>query len=184
MTLANMQVYNQEIMTNSIELTDQKLDGIATASGGAIRMESSNFKGDYDKASFWNNLDAAQRRVDRYAANGAVSNINITQGELVGVKVAGGYGPVAFEPSQLTWLQEDPGTAIVAISESFSDLFIKDMLNTSVGSAVAAIENIAALVNDVSGSGAITQNALNRSHSLFGDSSSMLISCAVMFTIA
>ena len=174
MTLANMQVYNEEIMLNSIELTDQKLDGIAASSGGAIAMESSSFMGDYSKQSFWANLDAAQRRVDRYAANGAVANTNLAQSELVGVKVAGGFGPVAFEPGQLTWLMKDPGTAITAISESFSNLFVKDMLNTAVGAGVAAVENVAALVEDA-GAAAITQNVINKSHSLFGDSSAMLI---------
>lgn len=175
MALTDMQVYNTEIMTNTIEMLDQKLDKFNAASGGAIVLEGSNFEGDYEKMSFWDNLDSAQRRVDRYAANGAQANTDMTESELVGVKVAGGYGPVAFEPSQLTWLQRDPGSAIVNIADSFSNSLLKDRLNTSVGSAVAAIENIAALVNDVSGSGAITQNVINKSHSLFGDSSDMLV---------
>ena len=46
------------------------------------------------KKRFWNNLASAQRRVDRYAANGDVAATSISQGELVSVKVAGGFGPI------------------------------------------------------------------------------------------
>ena len=51
-------------------------------------------------------------------------------------------------------------------------------VNYAVGCAVAAIENQAALVNDVSaltsGAGALTQSVLNGSHAKFGDMSGML----------
>jgi hypothetical protein len=175
MALANMQVYNNEIVGTTIELLGQMTDKFNQASGGAIVLSTDGFRGDFDKESFFNQIASAQRRVDRYAANGAQGATNLTQGEVVGVKVGGGFGPVLFEPSQLSWLQRDPGAAIMAISEGFADALIADQLNTAVGAAVAAIENQAALVNDVSGTGGISQIALNGSHAKFGDSSSMLI---------
>ena len=175
MALTNMQVYNTEIQTNTIELLDQMTQQFNAASGGAILLTSVRNEGDYSKEAFWNNLASAQRRVDRYAANSAQAATNLTQGELVSVKVAGGFGPVLLEPSQLTWLQRSPGEAITAISQSFADALLADQLNTSIASAVAAIENQAALVNDVSASSAITQLALNGSHAKFGDMSQQLI---------
>lgn len=175
MALANMQVYNNEIVGTTIELLGQMTNKFNQASGGAIVLSTDGFRGDFDKESFFNQIASAQRRVDRYAANGAQGSTNLTQGEVVSVKVGGGFGPVLFEPSQLSWLQRDPGAAIMAISEGFADALLADQLNTAVGAAVAAIENQAALVNDVSGSGGITQIALNGSHAKFGDSSSMLV---------
>ena len=175
MALANMQVYNNEIVGTTIELLGQMTNKFNQASGGAIVLSTDGFRGDFDKESFFNQIASAQRRVDRYAANNAQGATNLTQGEVVGVKVGGGFGPVLFEPSQLSWLQRDPGAAIMAISEGFADALIADQLNTAVGAAVAAIENQAALVNDVSGTGGISQIALNGSHAKFGDSSSMLI---------
>lgn len=175
MALSDMQVYNNEIVGTTIELLGQMTDKFNAASGGAIVLSTDGFRGDYDKESFFNQLASAQRRVDRYAANTAQAATNLTQGEVVGVKVAGGFGPVLFEPSQLSWMQRDPGAAIMAISEGFADALLADQLNTAVGAAVAAIENHAALVNDVSGTGGITQQALNGSHAKFGDSSSMLV---------
>ena len=175
MSLTNMQVYNTEIQTNTIELLDQMTQKFNAASNGSILLTSVRNEGDFAKEAFWNNLASAQRRVDRYAANGVVAATSISQGELVSVKVAGGFGPILMEPSQLTWLQRDPGEAITAISQSFADALLADQLNTAIASAVAAIENQAALVNDVSATGAITQNALNGSHSKFGDMSGMLV---------
>ena len=175
MSLTNMQVYNTEIQTNTIELLDQMTQKFNAASNGSILLTSVRNEGDFAKEAFWNNLASAQRRVDRYAANGDVAATSISQGELVSVKVAGGFGPILMEPSQLTWLQRDPGEAITAISQSFADALLADQLNTAIASAVAAIENQAALVNDVSGTGAITQNALNGSHAKFGDMSGQLV---------
>jgi hypothetical protein len=155
-------------------LLGQRIDQFNAASGGTILLSAATFMGDFSKESFFNQIASAKRRVDRYAANNSQAATSLTQSELVGVKVAGGFGPVLFEPAQLTWLQQDPGAAITAISTGFADALLADQLNTAVGCAVAAVENQAALVNDVSGSTGITQVALNGSHAKFGDMSMML----------
>lgn len=175
MSLSNMQVYNEEIVGTTIELLGQKTNVFNAASGGAIILSTAQWRGDFSKESFFNQIAAARRRVDRYATNAAQAATALTQGEHVGVKVAGGFGPVLFEPSQLTWLNEDPATAIRAISEGFSDALLQDQLNTAVAAAVAAVSGQAALVNDVSASGGLTLNVLNGSHAKFGDMSQMLV---------
>ena len=175
MALSNMQVYNDEIASNTIELLGQKIDVFNGAAGGAVVLSAAAFRGDFSKESFFNQIATAQRRVDRYSANGAQASTSLAQSEMVGVKVGGGFGPILFEPSQLTWMQEDPGTAITAISEGFADALLADQLNTAVMAAVAAVENQAALVNDVSATLPISQVALNNSHRKFKDKSQMLI---------
>ena len=178
MALANMQVYNDQIRLRTIELIGQQLNAFNAASGNTIILSAEGFMGDFSKESFYNTLAAAQRRVDRYAANGAASSTALSESEMVGVKVAGGFGPVIFEPAQMTYLQSNPEEAINVIAQGFADALLADQLNTSVGCAVAAIENQAALVNDVSaltaGAGALTQSALNGSHAKFGDMSGLL----------
>ena len=129
MALANMQVYNTEIQTSTIELVDQMVRNIAAASRNAIQLTSVRNKGDFAKEAFWQNLSAAQRRVDRNAAIASQSATDLVQLESVGVKVAGGFGPVLMEPGQLTWLQEDPASAIAAISRYFAEALIQDQLN-------------------------------------------------------
>jgi len=175
MALSNMKVYNDEIVGLSLELLAQNINIFNAASGGAIVLDSSSWRGDYTKESFFQTLAGAQRRVDRYAANGAQSSTALAQGEMVGVKVAGGFGPVLFEPSQLSWLQRNPEEAIPVIAEGFANALLADQVNTAVGAAVAAIGNVANLVNDVSASAGLTMNVINGSHAKFGDMSGMLI---------
>lgn len=179
MSLGNMQAYDEQIRLRTIELLGQDLQKFNQASGGAIVLDMSRWTGNYSRASFYNSLAGAQRRVNRFAANGAVGATALSESEMVGVKVAGGFGPVIFEPSQLTWLSSNPEEAINVISQGFADALLADQLNTVVGCAVSAVENIAALVNDVSaltaGAGALTQSVLNGSHAKFGDQSGMLI---------
>ena len=174
MALSNMQVYNEDIVGTTIELLAQKTDVFNAASGGTIILSTARFRGDFSRESFFNQIAAAKRRVDRYAAIADQAPTALTQGEHVGVKVAGGFGPVLFEPAQLTWLSEDPASAIRAISEGFSDALLQDQLNTAVAAAVAAVGGQAALVNDVSASAGLTLNVLNNSHAKFGDMSQML----------
>tara|TARA_R110000782_G_scaffold55112_1_gene116359 strand:+ start:762 stop:1730 length:969 start_codon:yes stop_codon:yes gene_type:complete len=174
MALTNMQVYNDEIVGNTIELLGQKIDMFNAASGGSILLNAATFRGDFSKESFFNQIASAQRRVDRYATNAVQAATSLAQGEMVGVKVAGGFGPLLFEPAQMTYLQQDPGAAITAIATGFADALLADQLNTAVGCGVAAVENIAALTNDVSGAAGVTQGGLNNSHRLFGDMSSIL----------
>lgn len=175
MSLADMKVYNDEIVGTTIELLGQKTDQFNAASGGAIVLSTAAWMGDFSKESFFNQIAAAKRRVDRYAAIATQAATALTQGEHVGVKVAGGFGPVLFEPAQITWLSKDPEVAIRAISEGFSDALLADQLNTAVGAAVAAVSGQAALVNDVSATAGISLQALNGSHAKFGDQSQLLV---------
>lgn len=179
MALSNMQVYNDDIVGTTIELLGQKTNVFNEASGGSIILSTTAWRGDFSRESFFNQIASARRRVDRYAAIAPQAATALTQGEHVGVKVAGGFGPVLFEPAQLTWLQEDPATAIRAIAEGFSDALLQDQLNSAVAAAVAAVSGQAALVNDVSAAltpaGAMTLNVLNGSHAKFGDMSQMLV---------
>lgn len=175
MALSDMKVYNDDIVGTTIELLGQKTDQFNAASGGAIVLSTASWRGDFSRESFFNQIASAKRRVDRYAAIASQAATALTQGEHVGVKVAGGFGPVLFEPAQMTWLNEDPASAIRAISEGFSDALLADQLNTAVGAAVAAVSGQAALVNDVSATVGLSLNVLNNSHAKFGDQSQLLI---------
>ena len=175
MALSDMKVYNDDIVGTTIELLGQKTDQFNAASGGAIVLSTAAWRGDFSRESFFNQIASAKRRVDRYATNATQAATALTQGELVGVKVAGGFGPILFEPAQMTWLNEDPASAIRAISEGFSDALLAAQLNTAVGAAVAAVSGQTALVNDVSATAGISLQALNGSHAKFGDQSQLLI---------
>lgn len=175
MALSDMQVFNDYVMPATIKSLDQMIEKFNGASAGAIVLTSEGFTGDFMRESFFASLAAARRRVDRKAANGAVSATNLS--ELVGskVKIAGGFGPVAYEPSQMTWLRRPTQEGITAASTAFAELLLQDQLNTAIASLVAALENNAGVTNDVSGSAGMTYGAINSAHAKFGDASSNIV---------
>lgn len=175
MSLTNMQVFNQYIMPATIETLAQMIDKFNAASRGAIRLTTTGFDGDFLQESFFASIHAAQRRVDRYAANGTPSVTDLSQLKHSAVKVAGGFGPIRFEPSQLTWLSKPTAEGIEVASRNFAEALLKDQLNTAIAALVAAISNQSTAKNDVSASAGISYGAINTAHALFGDHSTSLV---------
>jgi hypothetical protein len=175
MALSDMQVFNSYVMPLTMELVAQEIDKFNGASAGAITLSAAGFDGDFMRESFFQTLEAAQRRVDRYAAQAAAAATDLTEAQHSMVKVAGGFGPIAYEPSQMTWLRHPTQAGITAASEAFARILIKDQLNTAIACAVAAIENQAAATNDVSATDPISYSAINGAHAKFGDMSSMIV---------
>jgi len=175
MSLSDMQVFNEFVMPATIKSLDQMIDKFNGASGGSILLTSEGMTGDFMRESFFASLAGARRRVDRNAAQAAVTPTDLT--ELVGskVKIAGGFGPVRYEPSQLTWLRRPTQQGIAAASEAFAELLMQDQLNTAIAALVAAIENNAEVTNDVSASAGMTYGALNSAHAKFGDNSAAIV---------
>lgn len=175
MAQTNMEVFNQYLMEATIETLAQDVEKFNGASGGAIVLTSEGFEGDFMERSFYASLHSAKRRVDRYAANGTPSATPLSQLLEASVKVAGGFGPITFEPGQMSWLQKNEAEAIEMISRNLSDVMIQDQLNAGVSAAVAAISNQADATNDVSATAGINYGNLNDTHALFGDASGSLV---------
>lgn len=175
MALTNMEVFNQYLMEATIETLAQDVEKFNGASGGAIVLTSEGFEGDFMERSFYASLHSAKRRVDRYAANGTPSATALSQLLEASVKVAGGFGPITFEPGQMSWLQKNEAEAIEMISRNLSDVMIQDQLNAGISAAVAAISNQASATNDVSATAGINYSNLNDTHALFGDASGSLV---------
>jgi hypothetical protein len=170
-----MQVFNEYIMPATLETLDQMLVAFNQASNGAIVLSPDGFVGDFLQESFFQTLAAAQRRVDRYAANGAATVTDLTELKNSSVKVAGGFGPIRYEPSQMTWLERPTVQGIEVASRAFAEILLKDQLNTAIAALVAAITAQATATNDVSATLGISQAALNNAHAKFGDASQSLV---------
>jgi len=176
MALTNMKVFNAQLQTATIETLAQMVDKFNAASAGALVLTTQGFEGDYRFENFFASLHAAQRRVDRYAANSNAASTALAQLQEIGVKVAGGFGPIIWEPGQLSWVQMNPAAALEAISRNLAEAMMRDMLNTAIASAVAAIENVGATAIYDTGTGrAITYRDINTAHSRFGDSSQLIV---------
>ena len=175
MALTNMKVFNQYLMDATAETLGQQIQKFNQASNGAIVLTSMAFEGDFFQRSFYAALHTAQRRVDRYAAQSTAAATALSQLQENSVKVAGGFGPIVFEPGQMTWIQKNEAEAIAVISGQLAEAIVADQLNSGIAAGVAAISNVAGATNDVSATAGISYAALNTAHALFGDSSMALV---------
>lgn len=174
MALSQMQVFNEYIMPATIETLALMVAKFNAASNGTIRLTTEGFDGDFYQESFFSAIHSAQRRVDRYAANNAQAATNLAEVKKSGVKVAGGFGPILFEPAQLTWLQRPTAEGIEVASRNFAEALLKDQLFTAIAALCAAISNQAAATNDVSATLGLSYAALNGAHAKFGDHSGLI----------
>lgn len=179
MSLSQMAVFNKYFMPATIETLAQLVDKFNAASGGAIRLTTEGFEGDFLQESFYAAIHSARRRVDRYATNNAAIPTDLTQLKHSSVKVAGGFGPVRYEPSQMTWLNKPTAEGVEVASRNFAEALLQDQLNTAIAALVAAIGNQGSdtTVDVSTGSGAkkVDYLAVNESHALFGDHSSLIV---------
>lgn len=175
MSLTNMKVFNQYLMDATAETLGQQIQKFNQASNGAIVLTSMAFEGDFFQRSFYAALHTAQRRVDRYAAQSSAAATALSQLQENSVKVAGGFGPIVFEPGQMTWIQKNEAEAIAVISGQLAEAIVADQLNSGIAAGVAAISNVAGATNNVSATAGISYAALNTAHALFGDSSMALV---------
>ncbi|BGD56162.1 TPA: major capsid protein [Pseudomonas aeruginosa] len=176
MALSDMEVFNTYFMPATVETLAQMVERFNAASGGAILLTTDGFDGDFLQTSFYAGLAGARRRVNRYGTNDSVTPVDLTQLKHNTVKVAGGFGPVRYEPSQMTWLRKPTAEGVEVASRYFAESLLQDQLNTAVAALVAAISNQgAATTVDVSGTKRVDYIAVNDSHALFGDHSSQLI---------
>lgn len=176
---SHMVNFNRYFMPAVVETLAQMVDKFNRASAGALVLTTAGFTGDFIQESFWNSIHSAQRRVDRYAANGAAAATDLQQTKKSGVKVAGGFGPILYEPAQMTWLEKPTAEGIEIASRNMAEAMVADQLNTLIAALVAAISNQATATNDVSGAAGISYAAFNNAHAKFGDASGGLI-CQVM----
>ncbi|MGB1297276.1 MAG: major capsid protein [Psychrobium sp.] len=175
MAVTDMEIFNDFVMPRLHERLPQEVDKFNAASGGSIILSVDSFTGNYLSQSFYATLDATRRTVNRGAANGAASSTALAQNSAVTVKVAGGIGPVVFEPSQLSFLSKPTQEGIDEVVTMFMEIIMKDQLNRALLAATAAIENNAAATNDVSGGATVTQRAINGGLAKFGDRSQAII---------
>lgn len=175
MALSNMKVFNEAVQTATIETLAQLVEKFNEASAGSITLTAEGFQGDFRQRNIWGSLASARRRVDRYATNAAASATALAQLQESGVKVAGGFGPVSFEPAQLTWVQKNPAEAVAVISQSLAEGMVQDQLNSAIAALVAAIEAGTTNTTHDTNTGPISYADLNLAHAKFGDHSNLIV---------
>lgn len=171
--LDNRTVFNTYIMPATLETFTEMIRLFNAASNNAIVLDASNFSGDFKTQAFFDSVMSGQRRVNRYGPNTPAPVTNITDSTKTDVKVAGGFGPIVYEPSEMTWLQEPTARGIEIASRGFAQALLLDQVNTALGAVVGAIANqpdtVYGSINEV-----LTYDTVNLAHSRFGAASNLL----------
>lgn len=178
MALTDMKVFDRYVAEATIETLAQMVEKFNAASAGAIVLTTQGFNGDYIHEQMWKSIHSAQRRVDRYATNTTASPTALQELRETGVKVAGGFGPVTWEPGQLTWMQKNPAEAVEMASRNMAEAIMRDQLNSAIAALCAAIGNNSGVhVEQTAGSTAskVTYAMLNAAHAKFGDMSGAIV---------
>lgn len=172
MSLSDLQVFSEYAYSAMTEVIAQQIQVFNGASQGTIILRSAANQGDYSDTAFWAKISGLVRRRNSYGS-GAVSEKVLQHLLDTSVKVAAGTPPIRIDPSMLKWIQRSPEEAGATIGQQLAGDSIADMLNSAALAGRVAIENVAAVVNDISAGvgplGLTTLGSLNTAASKFGD---------------
>lgn len=150
MALSDLAVYSEYAYTTRNELLDYNINLFNQASQGAIRLQPSAHQGDYSDEVFWKKLAGGSVRRRNAYGSGAIAQKRMTQGVETSVKVAAGTPEMLFEPSNLTWIQQNPESAGIAFGQQLALDGLADMFNTATGCFIAGISGVPGKVLDIS----------------------------------
>lgn len=171
MALTDLDVYNQFAYDAYTEVLAQQIDLFNAASANTIILRSTRDNiGDYDDRSYFAKISGLVRRRNPYGT-GAVTAVSLSHLQETMVKIAAGTPPVEMNPSQFAWIKQNPEVAGAAMGQQLAVDTMADMLNTAIGATAAALQNVSAVVNDISAASPGTPSpiALNDTSRKFGD---------------
>ena len=147
-TKADMVIYDVEFFSAITETVQQSSEDIEASANGTIRMISNNQKGDFEKSSFFKNIDGLIRNRDPNSTGDADVK-SLTQDELVAVKINRGVGPVRQSIDSFKKIGEDPSSMSFYVGAQMAPAVVLDMVNTGVLAITTAMSSVAGMVHDV-----------------------------------
>jgi hypothetical protein len=151
MALSDLAVYSEYAYKTMTEVMDQEVEKFNAASDGTIILSPAAHQGDFsDQAFFQKIVGGTVRRRNAYGS-GAIEQKRIKHIVDTSVKVAAGTPEFLIEPSNFRWIQQNPESAGVAFGVQLAKDTMADMLNTGLGATVAAMSNIAEIIQDDTG---------------------------------
>lgn len=143
-------VYQEEFFGGATEVQEQNANGFNAASNGAIQLIGARQKGHYEKESFMKAISGIVSRRD-ITSTAVVTDLALTQGENVAVKINRKIGPVANTLDSFRKIASDPQEFSFILGQQWGKAMAVDMINTGIAGVAAALNNVAALKNDVTG---------------------------------
>lgn len=150
---SDFKIYDELVYGGMVETINQNLNAFNGASANAIRMIAARLKGDYAKESFYKDISGLISRRDT-TSTASVTDLAMTQGEAVSVKLNRKIGPVgqtldAFRKVAPTVSAQEEMS--FKLGQMLGAKKVEDMLNTAILSVETAIQGQAALNFTITG---------------------------------
>jgi hypothetical protein len=189
MALSDIKVYNREVYDMRTELLNEQIELFNSATNGGIMLRTvgrEKNQGSFNSSTFWKKLTTVRRR--NAAAMTAISDVVMTMGEDVSVKVAAGSNRLLYEPGDMDWIGgKNRDATIAAFAKQLAKEHFSDFLKAAFASYIAATGNVAAVLNNVTAvtgvGGMTTPETLLDTKYLFGDATDRIV-CWVMTAAA
>jgi hypothetical protein len=172
----DMAIYQAEFQTGLAERISQNIAAFNAQSAGAIRLVPNALRGHYGKSAFFKEIASLVARRD-ISSVAAVSDLKMTQDEVISVKINRRVGPVAqtidaIKKAGLTEAQASRAFGVFAADAKF-----KDMLNTALIAGERAIQDNTAMNLTISSESTPTMStsALVRTLALMGDMAGSIV---------
>lgn len=148
---SDLKIYHAQFSGGMYEKVALNLNAFNQASVGTMLMQSRGIlKGQYNKEAFWAKIASLVTRRDMTSTS-AATPLKAVQGELVGVKMNRKIGPVDRAVGALKSLALSNEELSFIIGQMFGEAKVEDMLDATLLSLVAALDNTAALKYDATG---------------------------------
>ncbi len=177
---SDFSIQQDEFQTGLSERLAQNVALVNEGSGGAISLRTANHKGDYSTGAFFSSISGLVTRRDTTSVS-AATDLAMTQGDHVAVKVKRTIGPVAqtLDSFRSIMARMSNSSAIVNPASLFSMVLgqqvgtaiASDYVNNAIRALYAAIGGTAAITHDYSGTGDITHGQLAVAFGKMGDRS-------------
>lgn len=172
---SDFKIYQEEFYGGMFERVAQMIQVFNGASRNTLQLVQKELKGDYNKESFLQDIATLITRRDTTSVSG-VTDLPMTQEELVGVKINRKIGPVANTLDSWRKIAKDQREMSFKLGGMIGERKMKDYVNTIIMAVEAALEaQIATNGYDFTGTGTITHGALNTAMSKLGDQSSRIV---------
>lgn len=160
------------------EKQTQNISAMLGGSNGAISISGGFLRGDYKKESFYKKISSLVTRRDVTSTAG-VTDLAVTQGEMISVKCHRKIGPVGQTESAWRQIGATPDVLSFKVGEQAADDILAEKLNTSLGAAVGALYHQGSAVTY---DGTATNSAATLTHAMlagglskFGDASNRIV---------
>lgn len=158
-TLSDFQVYDVEFFGGLTEQVEQAAIAMNAGSANTLRLVTQTMRGEFERESFFQHVDGLVSRRDP-SSLADVAAKDLTQGELVSVKINTKIGPVEQTIDSFKKIGEDPSLFSFTLGLQYGNDVVLDYLNTGLTAVSTAISTNANMTYDVVADGNATDKKL------------------------